>query len=102
MTNTALSGNRHPVDRLADVRAEIKKLQDEETDLKEQIGKLMGSADSLGGDEFIARQTLQERKGGLDEKALCRFLNADNLDAYRKPATAVLVLRVERREAEAA
>jgi cell division protein FtsB len=68
MTNTALSGNRHPVDRLADVRAEIKKLQDEETDLKEQIGKLMGSADSLGGDEFIAGRRCRSARAGSTKR----------------------------------
>ena len=62
--------NRHPVDQLADVRETIKTLQAREAELKDEIGKLMGKADSLGGDEWIARQSLQERKGSIDEARL--------------------------------
>lgn len=93
--------NRHPVDQLADVRAKIKDLQAREGELKDEIGRLMGDKDSLGGDEWIARQTLQERKGGIDEKALkAAGLDAD---AFRKPPVTSIVLRVERRaELEAA
>lgn len=93
-------GNRHPVDRLADVRAQIKKLQDEESDLKALISTEMGSKDSLGGDEFIAFQTLQTRKGGIDEASLKAA--GINPDKHRKPASTSHVLRVERRVAEVA
>lgn len=102
MHATPLPGkkNRHPVDRLADVRAEIKKLQDEETDLKAQITTEMGSSDSLGGDQYIASQALQERKGNIDDAAM----KADGLDPekYRKPASTFIVLKVEPRVMEAA
>lgn len=97
-----LPGNRHPIDRLADVRDQIKALEAEEAKLKAEISALMGSADSLGGDEYIARQSLQDRKGALDEKALCRKLNVENLDAYRKPSTTSMVLRLVSRVAEVA
>lgn len=99
MHDTFLPGNsrnRHPVDRLADIRARIKALSDEETDLKAKISVEMGTADSLGGDEFIARQVLQERKGALDEKAIAKALGLDNLDAYRKPASAFILIKTER------
>lgn len=96
------SRNRHPVDQLADVRAEIKRLSAIETDLKAQISTEMGSKDSLGGDEFIAFQTLQERKGGLDEKRIAEHIGVKNLDAYRKPSTTFIMLRVDRRAAGAA
>lgn len=103
MHDTTLPGNsrnRHPVDRLADVRAQIKALQDEETDLKALISNEMGSRDSLGGDEFIAFQTLQTRKGSIDEASLKAA--GINVDKHRKPPTTSHVLRVERRAAEVA
>jgi hypothetical protein len=96
MTNA----NRHIVDQLADVRAKIKELQDAEKVLKDQVSAAMGSGDSLGGDEFIAWQTISERKGSLDEKAL----KAAGIDAekFRKAPVAVVTLRVERRAADVA
>lgn len=87
--------NRHPVDQLADVRETIKTLQAREAELKDEIGKLMGKADSLGGDEWIARQSLQERKGSIDEARL-KAAGID-ADAFRKPPVTSIVLRVERR-----
>ena len=99
--NTIPMPNRHPVDQLADVRETIKTLQAREAELKDEIGKLMGKADSLGGSEYIARQSLQERKGSIDEAKL----KAAGLDAdkFRRPPVTSIVLRVERRaELEAA
>ena len=87
--------NRHPVDQLADVRETIKTLQAREAELKDEIGRLMGKADSLGGDEWIARQSLQERKGSIDEARL-KAAGID-ADAFRKPPVTSIVLRVERR-----
>ena len=55
-----------------------------------------GKADSLGGDEWIARQSLQERKGSIDEARL-KAAGID-ADAFRKPPVTSIVLRVERRE----
>jgi len=99
VTDTTMSGkpgtNRHPVDQLANIRATIKAMQDRETELKEEIGQLMGAADSLGGDEFIAKQTLASRKGGLDEKKLAAKLG--DLAPYRKPDTTYITLKVEPR-----
>ncbi|HEU5019662.1 MAG TPA: hypothetical protein VFT69_17015 [Pseudolabrys sp.] len=103
MHDTALPfnrGNRHPVDRLADVRAEIKRLQEQESDLKALISTEMGSRDSLGGDEFIAFQSLQERRGAIDEASLKAA--GINPDKHRKPKITSVVLRVERRAAEVA
>ena len=87
--------NRHPVDRLADVRALIKQLQDEEIALKATIAAIMGKADSLGGDEYIASQRLQQRKGGLDEARL--YAEGINLDNYRRPGGTHVVLTLEPR-----
>lgn len=90
--------NHHCVDRLALVRQEIKALTAYEADLKEQIGVLMGSRDSLGGDQYIAFQKIAERKGSIDEKAVAAKLGLKNLDDYRKPPTTYITLRVESRD----
>lgn len=100
MTATPVPGNRHIVDQLADVRAQIKDLEGREADLKKQISAKMGAADSLGGDEFIALQTLSTRKGGLDDKAM--LAAGIDVDRYRRPDITVFSLRVERRASEAA
>lgn len=94
------ASNRHVVDQLADVRAQIKALETREADLKTQVSKQMGSADSLGGDEFIALQVLSTRKGGIDDKKLAAA--GINIDDYRKPDVTVLSIRIERRDLEAA
>ena len=92
--------NRHIVDQLADVRAQIKELEARETDLKTQISAAMGGSNSLGGDEFLALQKLSTRKGGIDDKAMI----AAGIDVakYRKPDVTVFSLTIERREVEAA
>lgn len=99
MNATAMT-NRHPVDQLAEVREKIKSLKDHEEFLREQVSALMGNSDSLGGDEFIARQTVTERKGALDEKAM-QAAGIDT-DKFRKKSTTVYTIRTERREREAA
>jgi hypothetical protein len=100
MTATALPSNRHPVDQLAQIRETQKILAEREAELKEEIGSLMGSADSLGGDEFIAFQKLQSRRGGLDEKKLAAA--GIDLDQYRRPSSTYIVLTVEPRAQEVA
>jgi hypothetical protein len=105
MNDTPARSNRHIVDQLADTRAEIKVLQANEKSLKEEVGRLMGGKDSLGGDEFIASQSISERKGALDETAIAKKLGVDTLDAFRKAPTTVVTIRVEPRavdESEAA
>lgn len=92
--------NRHPVDQLGDIRRTIKHLQDRESDLKTEISALMGKADSLGGAEYIAVQSLRSRKGGLDEAKIAAALGIANLDAYRKPDATYVALKVERRAQE--
>lgn len=104
MIDTSLPGNRatnrHPVDQLAQIRSTIKVLQEREAQLKAEISAMMGAADSLGGDEFIAFQKLQQRKGGLDAAALKKA--GIDPDKFRKPASTFIVLTVEPRVQEVA
>lgn len=92
--------NRHPVDQLALIRAQIKELKKHEDALKSQVSGMMGDEDALGGDEFIAVQKLSSRKGSIDAAKM----EADgiNVDAYRKPDIAVVTLNVELRASQAA
>lgn len=98
MTAISMSVNRHIVDQLADVRAKIKELETVENALKAKVSKEMGDRDSLGGDEYIAQQTLTTRAGSIDTKALEKA--GINVDAYRKPETVVMTLRVVKRVME--
>ena len=95
-----MAANRHIVDQLADVRAQIKALGEREDALKTEVSKQMGAANSLGGDEFIAIQSLSTRKGGIDDKK-AKAAGVD-LDRFRKPDVAVVTIRVERRANEEA
>ncbi len=95
-----MSSNRHPVDQLADVRAEIRRLQAQETELKSTVSMMMGSADSLGGDQYIASQKIMTRKGGLDEAKLSAELG--DLAPFRKPDTTVITINVTPRVREEA
>lgn len=89
------NSNRHIVDQLADVRAEMKTLKAREDELKDAVSKAMGNADSLGGDQFIALQKVSERKGSIDQKAM----EAAGVDPerFRKPAVTVYQIVVEPR-----
>lgn len=95
-----MTSNRHIVDQLADVRAEIKELKECEDDLKKQIGDAMGKKDSLGGDQHIALQKVSTRKGSIDQAAM----KAAGIDPerFRKPETTVYQIVVEPRVMEAA
>lgn len=93
--NAKAMSNRHPVDQLGDIREQIKALGDVEKALKEQVSALMGEADSLGGAEWIASQSISERKGGVDEKKATAA--GVNLDAFRKPPTPVVTIKTTRR-----
>lgn len=98
MNAKALPVNRHPVDQLADVREKIKALQEQEDTLRTEVSVLMGGGDTLGGDEFIAKQSISERAGALDVKAM----ESDGIDVakYRKKPSTVYQIRCERRVLE--
>lgn len=95
MNNIATPVNRHPVDQLADIRATIKVLEEREAELKTEVSDLMGSADVLGGDENIARQTVTERAGAIDTKAMAK--DGIDIEKYRKPKVTVFSIRTEKR-----
>jgi len=91
--------NRHIVDRLADVRDQIAYLKFEESELKEQISRLMGSRDSLGGDEYIATKVVSERAGSIDTKQM--WEDGIDIEKYRNPKTSFTSIRLEERRLEA-
>lgn len=95
-----MTSNRHIVDQLADVRAEIKALKAREDDLKDQISTAMGASDSLGGDQFIALQKVSTRKGSIDAAALKKA--GVDADKFRKADVTVYQILVEPRVMEAA
>lgn len=89
--------NRHIVDQLADVRDQIKELEERESDLKSQVKEAMGARASLAGSDYIASLSISERAGALDAAKLEKALGS--LAGYRKAPTRVETLRLERREA---
>ncbi|WP_309083745.1 hypothetical protein [Chelativorans sp.] len=95
-----MKSNRHIVDQLADVRAQKKALEAKEEELKVLISKAMGSADSLGGDQFIAFQKVSTRKGIYDMKKIEATFG--DMSLFRKPDVTVYQIVVEPRIMEAA
>ena len=92
--------NRHPVDQLADVRAQMGVLKKQEDALKAEISHRMGASNALGGDEFIATQRVTTRKGALDQKAMTAA--GLDIERFRKPDVTVYAITVERRASEVA
>lgn len=85
--------NRHPVDELAEVRAEAKRLKDREDELRKQI--LDGSCGLIGYDhEAKLSETESER---VDVKA-ARAALGDQLAPFLK-TTRVKMVRLAKREA---
>jgi hypothetical protein len=94
--------NRCIVDLLGALRAHKKEVEALEAQLKDDVAQAMGERDSLPGDEFIARQTVSERKGGWDGKKLEAELGM-RAASFRKPPTTVYTITTElRAEARAA
>lgn len=90
--------NRHIVDQYAEIVSTIKMLEIKKDLLNHEIRKIMGFDDSLGGDEFIAMQSISERKGGIDEKALTEI--GIDVSAFRKPSISLVTLRIQPRASE--
>ena len=84
--------NRHPVDRLADLRATMKALKTEEDEIRKSL--LADGAD-LSGSENYARITLTEQSK-LDRKALEERFGKKAVAECSKPVQIVAVRTVAR------
>lgn len=83
----------HPVDRLKEVRDQIKTLQKEEESLVKAISLIMGNADICYGELLMAKQIVQNRKGSIDPLAI--KLKGFDPDSFRKPGITVYSLKIE-------
>lgn len=82
-----MTTNRHPVDELADVREQIKKLQEREWQLRDMI--LRGLCQTVG-DEYEADVVMQCRET-LDTKEIKRQLGRERLAQFMRTTEVVLV-----------
>lgn len=86
--------NRHPVDELAEVRTTIKRLQEREAELREEL--LAGKCGLIGFDhQALVRETQTER---IDTKLLREKLSPEQLGPFLKTSTTT-VIKVTEREA---
>ena len=87
-----MRANRHPVDELADVRAQIRELRDREDALRRVI---LGSGCSLVGDEFEA--TIKKQiTSRIDQAAAIRELGMERLRPFMA-SSETTVIRVRER-----
>jgi hypothetical protein len=93
---SARLANRHPVDQLADVRAEIKELEKREAALR---GQLLAEGADLSGGEHYGRVVTSTRNQ-LDRAMLERVIGKEAVEACCKPIE-VTTLRLIRRGEEA-
>jgi hypothetical protein len=91
MPKTKITTNRHPVDRLADIREKIKGLKEEEDILRSEIMR----DGNYVGDTFMAvpkttnrrlldRPTLELRFGKAEVDACCKDSAATTLNLFKK------------------
>jgi len=88
--------NRHPADRLADVRAELKRLKAEEQQLR---AYLLEHPQDRTGQEHVAVVGSQSRKR-VDLKGLADEIGASILARFTTFGTAVTV-RLQQRQSDA-
>lgn len=82
-----MTKNRHPIDELADLRAEKKKLEQREEELREKI--LTGDW-GLVGDQFEA--TVSKRtQTRLDPEAVYKLLSPEQAEACQKEVQLVTI-----------
>jgi hypothetical protein len=86
------AANRHPVDQLADVRAEIRTLKTREEQLRDKI--LKGECDEVG-DQYVARIDTREKRT-IDVDLLTQHFGADTLKPFFKVGTVTSVRIAER------
>ncbi|WP_018184692.1 hypothetical protein [Kaistia granuli] len=84
--------NRHPVDRLADLRVAIKALKAEEDEIRKS---LLAEGADLSGSEHYARITLTEQSK-LDRKVLEERYGAKEVAECSKPVQVVTIRTVAR------
>ena len=85
--------NRHPADRLADVRSELKRLEAEEAELR---AYLLEHPEDRAGQEHVAIVGSQSRKR-VDLKALSDEIGASILARFTTFGTA-MVVRLQQRQ----
>jgi hypothetical protein len=88
-----MTTNRHPVDELADVRAQIRRLQTREAELRDTI--LAGTC-GLIGDQHEASVRISESER-VDVSALRKELGLERLRPFLR-ATSIKTVRVSERE----
>ena len=88
--------NRHPADRLADVRSELKRLEAEEAELR---AYLLEHPEDRAGQEHVAIVGSQSRKR-VDLKALADEVGASILQRFTSFRSAMIV-RLQQRQSDA-
>jgi hypothetical protein len=86
-----MTTNRHPVDELADVRAQMHELEKRERELRKMI--LSGECDTVG-DEYEAAVVMQ-RRSRLDTREIKRQLGLEALERFMMSAE-VAIVKLER------
>lgn len=86
--------NRHPVDRLADIRAELRELKEREEQLRNEI--LKGECE-LWGDEFEACIVRAEQER-ISLKAIRRKMGREWIREFTE-SNSVVTIRLKKREA---
>jgi len=82
-----MTRNRHPVDELADIRAEQKRLKDREDELRQMI--ISGQVGPVGDQhEASIRETVSER---LDTAAVRKEFGLAKLRPFLKPSTTTVI-----------
>lgn len=79
--------NRHPADELADLRAELRRLEDREANLRDM---LLAEGADLVGSEHVAR-IVASPQHRLDRELLEQRFGAAAVRACRKPVTVTMV-----------
>lgn len=90
-TNSSAT-NRHPVDQLAEVREQIRTLQDREKEIRDRI---LANPDDLAGDEFAARITTSDT-ATLDRKAIEKAMGEAWLAGFLKRSSVTRITVAER------
>lgn len=85
--------NRSEVDRLGDIRAEIRVLQAEEAELRDRL--LATGRKTISGDDFVAQVSSHERRS-LDTQAVIAWYGEKELGKFMRTSE-VVTLRVKER-----